>query len=244
MHISTIFLTLLSRFLLFILMATYAVPFLIVLLLPARWGIFTSKFFYWMEYSFCWLLMKISFIKVTYEGEKSVCRLPAVIVANHQSSFDIPLIVNVLDRCPHRWLALADLMKSPILRFILPKVAVLVDMSTPMTGMRTLMQTIKELKESHAHAIIFPEGGRYDDGVIHDFFYGFVILAKKLNRPVVPIFIKNIQHAYPRGSFWVRRVPVTVTVGKPIYRGEDESDEIFHDRIHQWFIEKNEEAQQ
>ena len=188
--------TLFSRFILFVLMATYLAPILILFLLPRRWG-FETKLYYWLEYSFCWLMLKTSCMPISYSGLENMPHEPAIIAANHQSSLDIPLLVYALRGYPHVWMAINTLMSSPILRFILPKVAVLVDVSSPIAGMRTLIAAIKRVNGKRCHVIIFPEGGRYDDGKIHDFFAGFVILAKKMNRPVVPIFIKGVNIAYP-----------------------------------------------
>jgi len=232
--------TIYSRFVLLVLMAIYLVPILIVFMLPRKWG-FETKLYYWIEYSFCWLMLKTSCMPITYSGLENMPHDPAVIVANHQSSLDIPLVVYALRRYPHVWMAINTLMKSPLLRFILPKVAVLVDISSPIAGMRSLIAAIKRVNGRRCHIVIFPEGGRYSDGKIHDFFAGFVILAKKMNRPVVPIFIKGVNIAYPRESLWVYYAPINVTIGKPMYKGEDESDEIFHDRVHRWFIEQNKE---
>ena len=232
--------TLYARLIVFILMATYLVPALILLVLPSRWG-FESKLFYWLEYSFCWLFFKLTFLSLTYVGQENMPTEPAVIVANHQSSLDIPLLVVAMHCYPHLWLAINHLMSSPILRFILPKVAVLVDTSSPVAGMRSLIAAIKKVNGKHSHVVIFPEGGRFDDGKIHDFFSGFVILAKKMNRPIIPVFIKGVNVVYPYNSFWVTYAPVSVIIGKPMRMEEGETDEVFHDRVHQWFIEQNKE---
>lgn len=240
MKVSIVARTLFSRFVLFILMAIYFVPFLILLILPRAWG-FETKFYYWMEYIFCWIVLKSAFIPISYSGLENIPHEPAIIVANHQSSLDIPLIITVLRGRPHVWTAMKYLMGSPILRFILPKIAVLVDTSSPMAGMRTLLAVIKRVNGTHTDVVIFPEGGRFGDGKIHDFFAGFVILAKKMNRPVVPIFIKGVREVYAPDSFWVNYEPMSITVGKPLIKGENEQDEIFHDRVYHWFVEQNKE---
>lgn len=237
MNIGTLIRTLVSRFLLFILMLIYALPMLIFLLLPKRWGV-ESRFYYWFEYVFCWLILKFSFINFTFVGRENLPDQPAVIVANHQSSFDIPVIAYALHGYPHLWLAINTLMKSPILRFILPRVAVLVDVSTPMSGMRSLIAAIKLVNGKRSHVVIFPEGGRYTDGQIHDFFGGYVILAKKMGRPVVPIYMNNLNKVYPPDSFLVYNFPVTVTIGKPMIIEEGETDEVFNQRVYRWFEEQ------
>lgn len=229
--------TLMSRLLLLLIMIVYLIPTLIFLLLPKRWQI-ESKLFYWMEYIFCWLVLKLSFIPYTVVGAENVPHYPAIIVANHQSSFDIPVLVYVLKRYPHIWLAIKTLLDSPILRFIVPRLAVLVDMSTPIAGMRSLIEAIKIANGHQCHIIIFPEGGRYTDGTIHDFFAGYVILAKKTGRPIVPIYMNNLNKVYPPDSFWIHYYPVTVTVGKPMMIEEGESEEIFNQRVHRWFVDQ------
>jgi len=88
--------------------------------------------------------------------------------------------------------------------------------------------------------MIFPEGGRYTDGTVHDFYGGFVILAKKTGRPVVPVRIFGVHKVYPPDTFWVQKYPITVVVGKPFVYQEGDTDQAFKDRVYQWFIEQKE----
>ena len=238
MDIKVVAHTLFSRFLLLLLMLIYLIPALIFLILPNRWGVET-KAYYWLEYIFCWIALKISFVPFTFNGLENIPDGQAIIVVNHQSSFDIPVVVVALRRHAHMWLAIKTLMKSPILRFILPRVAVLVDTSSPIAGMRSLLETIKLVSGKTCDIVIFPEGGRYDDGQVHDFFGGYVILAKKLGCPVVPIYINGLDKFYPVGTFWIHSHPVSVTVGKPMRIENGESDEVFNHRVHHWFVEKS-----
>jgi 1-acyl-sn-glycerol-3-phosphate acyltransferase len=166
---------------------------------------------------------------------------PAIVVANHQSSLDIPLIGAVVGYYPHIWLAKQELLESPFFRLFLPRVAVMVDVSTPLKAMRSLVQALLLIEGKKRHAILFPEGSRYIDGEIHDFYLGFVILAKKTNRPVIPMRIFNVNKVYPPDTFWAQNYPITVVVGKPMMMHEGETDQAFCDRVRQWFIEQHEE---
>lgn len=119
---------------------------------------------------FYWLIIKCSFIPITFHGLENAPKEPSIIVSNHQSSLDIPLIGYTLKAYPHIWLAVAYLMTSPVLRFILPLLAILVDTSSPLRGMRSLNQAIKHIASNNRHVIIFPEGSRYVDAMVHEFF--------------------------------------------------------------------------
>ncbi len=198
-----------------------------------------SRIFFWICAFFHWYLIKASFLRITFIGKENLPHEPSIFVANHQSSLDIPILGSLVKREPHVWLATIDLLKSPILRFIIPKVAVIVDMTTAMTGMRTLLQAIKIINdENKLHIMIFPEGGRFDDGLVHDFFSGFVILAKKTGRSIVPVRFFGLNKAYPRGAFIMQHVPITVIIGKPMKIEEQESDEAFKERVYNWFVQQ------
>ncbi len=229
--------TLICRFLVLLIMIVLCVPTLIFLLLPEKIR-YHNKLCNYLQFLFYWLLMKSSLLSITVYGRENIPSTPAVIVANHQSSLDIPIIGVLLRSAPHVWLATNDLLSSPLWRFILPRTAVLVDMSTPLKGMRTLLTAIAMLYDQKLYSIVFPEGGRFSDGAIHDFFGGFVILAKKTGQPVVPVRIFNLNRAYPKGTFFIHWYPIKVIVGKPMRQHEHETDAAFSERVQAWFCEQ------
>jgi 1-acyl-sn-glycerol-3-phosphate acyltransferase len=232
--------TLFSRFLLLLIMIVCFIPAVIFLfILPSRYR-YDSKGYYWFAHFFYNALLKATLLPITFKGKENMPSDPAIIIANHQSSLDIPLVGSLLNCHPHIWLATIDLLSSPILRFIIPRVTVLIDMSTPMKGMRSLIKAIEMIDDERRHVVLFPEGSRYDDGNIHDFYAGFVILAKKTERPVVPIRIFGANKVYPRDAFIMHNYPIKVVIGKPMLMGHDESDEAFMARVHQWFIDQKE----
>lgn len=240
MNIKIIIRTLASRFLLLLIMIICFVPGLILLLLPSKKRA-DNVFYYWFADFFYTSLVKASFLPIKVVGKENIPHdIPVVIAANHQSSLDIPLIGSLLDRFPHVWMATSDLLVSPILRFVLPRVTVLVDMSTPLSGMKSLITAIKLINGKKRHVIIFPEGSRHTDGEMHDFYLGFVILAKKTGRPIVPIRIFGANRAYPPKVFWIQDVPISLVVGAPMWYHEGESDEAFKDRVYNWFLEQKE----
>jgi len=238
MQISTIIRTLISRLLLIILSLICAIPTFIFMMLPERWR-YNNPLYYYVESFYYWVSLKCIFVPITYKGLENVPQDQAVIVANHQSSLDIPLVGSLVDAHPHIWLATVDLLKSPLLGFILRRMAALIDMSTPQKGMRSLVNAI-QLINNNKHAIIFPEGGRFTDGTVHPFYGGFVLIAKKIGRPVVPVYIRNAQKVYPPKTFWVYWYPIEVIVGSPFHYQETDTDESFKQKVYDWFVQQQE----
>jgi 1-acyl-sn-glycerol-3-phosphate acyltransferase len=229
--------TLISRFLLIVIILLYAPVFLVIFCLPKKWFQENKLYFMFVHY-FYWLVLKASFLPFEFVGLEHIPQEPSIIIANHQSSFDIPVVGYLLHKHPHTWLATTWLKRSLFLRFILPRVAVLVDVSSPLKRMRSLLEIIRYVNGTSQHIVIFPEGGRFTDGKIHNFFPGFVILAKKMGRPVIPIKIFNLNKVYPPHSFLVYKHPVKVVVGPPFIKTDQEDDKAFKERVHQWFVQQ------
>ncbi len=239
-HMSTIIYTIFSRLLLIISLLFLAIPLAICLLLPQKLLV-NNRFFSYIAQFFYWFCVKFSFLPITYKGLENLPQDPCIIVANHQSSFDIPLIGYLLKDRIHVWLAWAELAKSPLFKFILPRIAILVDTSSPLRGMRTLMQAINTIKTKPWDLIIFPEGGRYTDNKVHEFFAGFALIAQKTGRPVVPIKIIGVNKVYPPFTFWIYYHPITVIIGTPMIIEEHETIEQFHKRVYTWFLQEHKE---
>lgn len=228
--------TLFSRFLFILFLLVILIPFLLCLLIPRRW-IVDNRLFMALSRVFYWVTLKLSFLPITYKGLSNVPKSPCIIVANHQSSFDIPLIGYATRKRPHIWLALSQLLDMMFfLKFFLPRIAVLVDTSAPVKGLRTLVQAINLIKSKPWNLIIFPEGGRFTDGTVHKFMDGFALIARKTNRPVVPMKIIGVDKVYPPNSFIVYWHPITVVIGQPFEFLENETDAEFSKRVYDWFV--------
>ena len=194
-----------------------------------------------------WLIDKIyrslvwaTFAPVTIKGaEHMPPDEPAIIIGNHQSSLDIPVIALLLQGQPHLWLALAYYARKPGLGIFIRKMGVPVDRERKSGAARALMSMLRAIQGSDRHVIVFPEGSRYTDGEIHAFFRGFAVLACKTNRPVIPVFMPYNKDILPPGHFLVHWHPLEVVIGEPFRCGEDEDVEEFTKRVREWFIAQN-----
>ncbi len=233
----TVVYTLFSRLLLYGLVVLVAIPTLICLyVVPQKYRY--NWFFFKLSDFFYKAVLRWSLLPITIIGKENLPTEPAVFVANHSSSIDIPLLGSLTNGYPHVWMATSWLLHSWIFRLSLPRFAVLIDMSTPQRGVRSLIQAIHLIKEQQMHAMIFPEGGRFIDDKLHPFFGGFVKLAKRTERAVIPVRIFDLDKVYPPNSFWIYYHPVKAIIGKPMYIQEGESDDQFKDRVYQWFLDQ------
>lgn len=240
MNIFPLIRTLFSRFLLIFIIALLIVPLCIIALIPQRIRV-KSKIVYAIIQLFYWLPLKAALVPIHYKGLENIPQESAIFIANHQSSLDIPLLGRLMGSKPHMWFARSELMDSVLLRFLIPVFAVVVDVNSAKKAAKSLVRIIKIVRQTQGSLIIFPEGARYADGEIHDFFGGFVTLAKSLNRPVIPVRLFGANVVYPLGAFLIAWHPITVLVGKPMMIQDGEADDAFKERVRQWFIEQKED---
>ncbi len=237
--LSVILHTLLSRFLLLLVLLLGLPIVFLMIILPQRYR-YQSRIIFWSINFFYWCVIRALFAPISFEGRDNIPDGPVIFAANHSSSIDIPLVGLLTRGKPHAWLAKEDLMSSKLLKWVLPRLAILVDVKSREKAMRSLINLVRLVKGKNIDVMIFPEGTRHPDDKVHKFYGGFVTLSKMLNRPVIPVHISGANRVYPPETFWIISYPIKVLVGKPFTIQEGETDEAFKDRVHRWFIEQSE----
>lgn len=207
----------------------------IIACLPFKWR-HDNRVYYTFLALFYRLYLKATFLNISVSGTENIPAHQAIIVANHQSSLDIPLLGSLVGFHPHVWLFLARFSKIPYLGFIARRMNIVVDHS----GLRKLVGSVGQasdiLKRCKSHVLMFPEGGRYIDGKIHKFYNGFARLAKETNRIVIPVFMRNVNKVYPPKSFLFQPYDISIIIGEPFVLLENESEIDFVKRVHDWFV--------
>lgn len=215
----------------------WAPPFFILMLLPESWRR-DNRLLFWMLHVFYTAALWATRLRVTYYGSAKNIRVPVIFAANHQSSLDIPLVGGIVGKRPHMWFVLSWYIKYPLLGRFIRTMGIPVEQDGAGKAAQAMRQAVRLLKGTNRHIIIFPEGGRHTDGAIHAFKSGVGLLARHTERPVVPIYIKGVNQAYPPASFWLYDDPITVVIGPLFYSEQDESDEQFTARLREWFIDQ------
>lgn len=186
------------------------------------------------------LFIWTTFLKIRYINKGDLPRYPeqpAIFVANHTSAIDIPLIDSLLSNYPHVWISKDLYGKIPIFGRLVRAMHITINRESPRKAIQALINAIDRVNQKSRHMIIFPEGTRNSDGVLGSFKEGFAIAAEKLNRPVIPVAIKNLHKAFPKGSIICQSFnnQIEVVIGKPMFIKEDESRADFINRVQDWF---------
>ena len=142
-------------------------------------------------------------------NRKNVPKTGAVLlVSNHQSMLDPPLIGGCVSQRRIEYLAKASLFNSFFGRIIgaLGAVPVREDGESDTAAIREIL---RRLSAGHA-VLVFPEGERTVDGAMHEFKRGVALLVKRSNCPVLPIGIDGCFDAWPRDQarprLWGKRI--------------------------------------
>ena len=143
----------------------------------------------------------------------------AVLVSNHQSLIDIPLLLFAFRR-PVRFLAKRELGKVPLLGNAMAVAGNLfIDRDDPRDAVRMLRNASARLSAGDLVSI-FPEGRRTLDGTIGEFKPGAFQLARMSGAPVVPVYIDGGFRALPRGARRFRPARLAVRVLPPLSQEE------------------------
>ncbi len=186
------------------------------------------------------LLIKSMFIPVQTINEESLkesLKTPSIIIANHSSAADIPLLDGLMYNAPRFWIGNQKYKRVIPLGILLHRMNVAIAPAKPKQAIRALEQAEKKAFQTKQHILMFPEGTRYPDGSIHQFKSGFARLAQNLNRPIIPVLITHINEIFPRSAYLIHRPsrPVTMLIGQPMQHHAEETNKDFIDRIERWF---------
>lgn len=141
---------------------------------------------------------------------------PLLVVANHQSYYDPPLIGAGITTRPLDYLARAGLFKNPLFgRFISAFNAFPIKEDS---GDRAALEAVIGRLEAGGAVLLFPEGRRTRHGHVEPFKRGMALILRRARCPVLPVAIDGVFDVFPPGqgrpSFF--KGPIGVHYGHPI----------------------------
>ncbi|HEY8816010.1 MAG TPA: lysophospholipid acyltransferase family protein [Candidatus Dormibacteraeota bacterium] len=147
-------------------------------------------------------------------GAENVPRTgPIIVCPSHSGTLDPPMVPAFTPRSDCWSMAKSEYFKGGIVEVVFrwyhafPVVRHTADRAA-------LKRSFDLLKGGHA-LIIYPEGTRVESGVLANPEPGAGFIAQKAGCPVVPVGLSGTRECLPKGAHWPRRVPVSVTFGKP-----------------------------
>ena len=165
---------------------------------------------------------------------------PVIFASNHQSHMDVPVILSAL---PGRWRSRVApaMLKEFFTAHFHPSQHTWREVFTnslnyylacfyfntfPIpqreAGARHTLQYIGDVTGNGMSILLFPEGMRSPTGQMKPFRGGIGMIASRLDLPVVPVKIQNVDTLMPVGSSFVRPGRIRIAFGAPLQlRGDD-----------------------
>ncbi len=158
-------------------------------------------------------------VKVDIRGREQLDpRQAYVFMANHQSMFDILVLMVSLEAFQLRWVAKHELRKAPLLGLCMARThQVLVDRQSRTQAVTTIRK-VKALLHAGISVLFFPEGTRSRDGRLLPFKPGGFAVAVETGSPVVPVTVNGGRDILPSGSWKIRSGRMSVVFSPPIAR--------------------------
>lgn len=177
---------------------------------------------------------------------------PVLIIANHVSTYDGPLIEYALPGRVRRRMAVAMsgemledfrhfrnpekpgkplFLPGPLFYFLITALFNVF----PLPRQRDFQRSFDHAGEAldrGMNVMIFPEGTRAAEGKLARFRPGIGLLVKQADAAVLPVGIRGLGALKVRGKGWFRSGQIEVRVGEPIRFGPDETEAAITERLH------------
>jgi len=166
---------------------------------------------------FTWLVRKtyglwiVRSYKVETTGLDFACSLepPYIVVGNHTTNLD-PFLCNALLPRPIHWVASDGNMRSPIMRFLLIKVAGAIPKSKAIPDIETVNWIVEFIRRRKGVVGLYPEGQASWNGTSIPSLGSTAKLLKLLKVPVVLVLSKGSYMTKPRWAYTLRTGKVKI----------------------------------
>lgn len=126
-------------------------------------------------------------------------RRPYVVVSNHQSMADIPLVSHL--PWEMKWVAKKQLFDLPVVGWMMKMAGdIPVDRQAKSRRHQPIIRSMSYLKDK-CSVMFFPEGTRSLNGKVHRFTDGAFLLAIKSGVPILPLVIEGSGECLPKHSW-------------------------------------------
>jgi 1-acyl-sn-glycerol-3-phosphate acyltransferase len=167
-----------------------------------------------------WLIMKTIFSPVTVTGNTTALHSgagsrPRVFAVTHASALDIPVLY-VYQPFQFRIIFKSELLSYPFVGWHLRRSGqVCINQQKPSASVGAIKSALKSLRRGMP-LVIFPEGGRTQDGNIQPFLPGAFFLAIKAEADIVPVALVGTFELLPMNTYHIKCQPLEMRVGDVI----------------------------
>jgi long-chain acyl-CoA synthetase len=196
-----------------------------------------------------WLLAAPS----VFGGQSKPPSQPLLLIANHVTAYDAPLVLYALPAAMRRRVAIAmsgEMLEdwrharnqgNWFLNLLAPVAYVLVTalfnvFPLPRSaGFRRSFDHAGQAMDRGYHVLVFPEGRRSSDGVLQSFRPGIGLLARDSKAAILPVAIQGLGELKQRKRSWFRSGTMQIHVGEPLLPylqlAPEKLAEVLHDAL-------------
>jgi len=156
-------------------------------------------------------------IRVRIRGKRNYSRFKSyVVVANHQSMADIPVIHGFMG-LKIKWVMKQELRKIPVFGRACHQLGcIFVDRSDHDAALRSIEDAKKRLS-GRSSVLFFAEGTRSRDGRVMPFKKGAFVFAMETGLPILPVTIRNSKDTLPSDTIDLTPGTVDIVVHRPVH---------------------------
>jgi 1-acyl-sn-glycerol-3-phosphate acyltransferase len=155
-------------------------------------------------------------VKVEFQGLENLGEGRQIVVANHESWFDV-LALSAYLPMDYRFVAKKELEGVPIFGPAWQACGhISIDRDDRTSAIESLEEAARQIRQEDATIIMFPEGTRSDTGEIASFKKGAFVLAIQAGAPVVPVGIDGSREVMAKRRWRIRPRTIHVRVGRPM----------------------------
>lgn len=160
-------------------------------------------------------LLALAGLRLAVTGREHLRGGPYVVVANHASALDIPVLAALLP-IQFRFVSRPLFFKIPFLGWgMLTAGHISLDPRRPRDAAEALPRIGKRLRRGFS-VILFPEGTRTPDGRLQRYRRGPFLVAIENGVPVLPVCLHGLFETMEKGSLRARPGTISAEVGAPI----------------------------
>lgn len=142
-------------------------------------------------------------ITIRITGREKISKhLKCVVVANHHSFLDTPMIYAALPFFV-KPLARSDFGKIPLFGYLYRTAAISVNRDSIASKKESFQKMLSAIREDGTNIFIFPEGSFNEtDRILKPFYDGAFRIAKETGQPIVPVLFPDTIKRWHYSSFW------------------------------------------
>ncbi|HTO54062.1 MAG TPA: lysophospholipid acyltransferase family protein [Myxococcota bacterium] len=150
-----------------------------------------------------------------------------VVVSNHESNWDPPVILSSLPELVIRFVLKTQLLGIPVFGPALRRTGnIAVERKQGSSDVRRVQSGMSE-RPPDVSILFFAEGNRARDGSYRAFKMGAFATALDFKVPILPIAVAGTFPIWPPGRIWLAPAPVVLEIGEPIpVEGLDAGDRV------------------